>query len=85
MYVFNCSEFKMAFEGRWTRNTHPRNYPSNIWSTKFSDIIGASHRKYHSFWNEQDYASEGLKDLAETGRTQRLESEIKVMVRYLFK
>ncbi|CAH1113577.1 unnamed protein product [Psylliodes chrysocephalus] len=76
-----CSEakYEMAFEGRWTRNTHPRNYPSNIWSTKFSDIIGASHRKYHSFWNEQDYASEGLKDLAETGRTQRLESEIKVM------
>uniref|UniRef100_A0A6P7GNG6 Spondin-1 n=1 Tax=Diabrotica virgifera virgifera TaxID=50390 RepID=A0A6P7GNG6_DIAVI len=76
-----CSEakYEVAFEGRWTRNTHPRNYPSDIWTTKFSDIIGASHRKYHSFWNEQDYASEGLKELAESGRTQSVEDEIKEM------
>ncbi|XP_057653366.1 spondin-1-like [Diorhabda carinulata] len=74
-----CSEakYEIAFEGRWTRNTHPRNFPSDVWSTKFSDIIGASHRKSHSFWNEQQLASEGLKELAETGSTYTVESEIK--------
>lgn len=68
---------QVAFEGRWTRNTHPRNYPSDLWSTRFSDIIGASHNSLYGFWDEQEHASEGMKDLAETGNTTELESEIK--------
>lgn len=40
-----CTEakYEFAFEGLWTRNTHPKHFPTNIWTTKFSDIIGASH------------------------------------------
>lgn len=75
------SIFQVAFEGKWTRNTHPRNYPSDWWSTKFSDIIGTSHNTHYAFWNEQDYASDGMKIMAETGNTTELESEIKKNVR----
>lgn len=40
-----CSEakYELTFEGLWSRNTHPKDFPSNHWITKFSDIIGASH------------------------------------------
>lgn len=68
---------QVAFEGRWTRNTHPRNYPQDVWGTRFSNIIGASHRRRGSFWQEGDFASDGLKELARSGITKSLESELK--------
>lgn len=76
--------FQIAFEGKWIRNTHPRNYPSDWWSVKFSDIIGASHHSSYSFWDEQTIATDGMKELAETGNTTGLESEIKENVSFFF-
>lgn len=40
-----CSEakYELTFEGLWTRNTHPKDFPTNNWLTRFSDIIGATH------------------------------------------
>lgn len=40
-----CQEakYEVTFEGLWSRHTHPKDYPSNRWLTRFSDIIGASH------------------------------------------
>ncbi|CAH1962409.1 unnamed protein product [Acanthoscelides obtectus] len=80
-----CSEakYEVAFEGTWTRNTHPRHYPSDVWSTKFSDIIGASHARLHSFWKIADYASDGLKELMETESIRALESELKEMSQHI--
>nr|CAH7757591.1 unnamed protein product [Callosobruchus chinensis] len=80
-----CSEakYEVAFEGTWTRNTHPRHYPSDVWSTKFSDIIGASHARLHSFWKIADYASDGLKELMETESIKALESELKEMSQHI--
>lgn len=70
----------MTFEGLWSRNTHPKDFPLNSWLTKFSDIIGASHTVNYSFWNYGDYATEGLRQLAENGNTRNLESELKEKV-----
>ncbi|KAJ8946059.1 hypothetical protein NQ318_009184, partial [Aromia moschata] len=74
-----CQEakYEVAFEGKWTRNTHPRHFPSDQWATKFSDIVGASHQLYHAFWSYENYATEGLKELADTGVTKTLEAELK--------
>lgn len=40
-----CDEakYEVTFEGLWSRHTHPKDFPSNGWLTRFSDIIGASH------------------------------------------
>lgn len=40
-----CAEakYELTFEGLWSRNTHPKDFPSNNWLTRFSDIIGATH------------------------------------------
>ncbi|XP_044749130.1 spondin-1-like [Coccinella septempunctata] len=74
-----CDEakYELVFEGLWTRNTHPQDYPSNIWYTKFGDIVGASHGYDQSFWKYEDYASESLKILGERGDTRSLEKELK--------
>lgn len=69
--------FKLTFEGLWSRNTHPKDFPTNSWLTRFSDIIGATHAIDYRFWQYGEQASEGLRQVAERGATRMLESELK--------
>lgn len=74
-----CDEakYELVFEGRWSRHTHPKDFPANSWKTYFSDIIGASHTNEYSFWKYGEFASEGLQEVAEHGSTRTLEAELK--------
>ncbi|KAL1116134.1 hypothetical protein AAG570_005629 [Ranatra chinensis] len=75
-----CDEakYEVTFEGLWSRHTHPKDFPSNASLVpRFSDVIGASHTTSYRFWEYGGIASEGLKQLAETGSTRMLESELK--------
>jgi hypothetical protein len=78
-----CDEakYEIAFQGLWSRNTHPKDYPANMWTTKLSDVVGASHKYSKSFWSYGEVASEGLKLLAEEGNTTLLEEELKEMIK----
>lgn len=67
----------MTFEGLWSRNTHPKDFPSNSWLTRFSDIIGATHTVDYRFWQYGEIASDGLQQVAEHGATRMLETELK--------
>ncbi|XP_024941526.1 spondin-1 isoform X2 [Cephus cinctus] len=74
-----CDEakYEVTFEGLWSRNTHPKDFPSKGWTTRFSDVIGASHTVDYTFWTYYGIASEGLRQVAEIGSTRKLESELK--------
>ncbi|XP_043268705.1 spondin-1 isoform X3 [Venturia canescens] len=74
-----CDEakYEVTFEGLWSRNTHPKDFPSKGWLTRFSDVIGASHTVNYSFWEQGELASPGLRQVAECGSTRKLESELK--------
>lgn len=74
-----CDEakYELVFEGLWSRYTHPDDFPDNYWLAYFSDIIGASHSNEFRMWAPDSYATEGVRELAETGVTKKLESELK--------
>lgn len=74
-----CDEakYELVFEGLWSRYTHPDDFPENYWLARFSDIIGASHSNDFRMWQQNSLATEGVKELAETGSTRKLESELK--------
>lgn len=74
-----CDEakYEVTFEGLWSRQTHPKDFPANEWLTHFSDIIGASHSDDYRVWDYGGYASDGLRQVAEWGSTRTLESELK--------
>ncbi|KAG5337853.1 SPON1 protein, partial [Acromyrmex heyeri] len=74
-----CDEakFEVTFEGLWSRNTHPKDFPSKGWLIRFSDVIGASHTGDYRFWHHYGIASTGLRQVAEFGATRKLESELK--------
>lgn len=74
-----CDEAKYSFvfEGIWSNETHPKDYPFAIWLTHFSDVIGASHEANFSFWGENHIATDGFRFLAEFGSPTALETELR--------
>lgn len=66
----------MIFEGLWSQQTHPKDFPSTLQLTHFSDIIGCTHSKNITMWAEGQYASEGLRQVAEFGSSSIMESEL---------
>ncbi|XP_052838222.1 spondin-1 [Drosophila gunungcola] len=74
-----CDEAKYSFvfEGIWSNETHPKDYPFAIWLTHFSDVIGASHEANFSFWGENHIATAGFRSLAEWGSPTALEGELR--------
>jgi len=74
-----CDEakYEVIFEGLWSRHTHPKDYPSNEWSTEFSDLIGASHSLNYNLWKYGEVSSPPMETLAESGHTKKLEIEMK--------
>lgn len=74
-----CDEakYELVFEALWSKYTHPDEFPENGWLAKFGDIIGASHSAEFRMWQHDSYASDGVKELAETGSTKKLEAELK--------
>ncbi|KAM3968302.1 spondin-1 [Aphomia sociella] len=74
-----CDEakYEVVFEGLWSRNTHPREFPPESAHAHFSDVIGASHTAQYRVWQEGRVASNGLRRLADDGVTTALEKELK--------
>ncbi|XP_049957491.1 spondin-1-like [Schistocerca serialis cubense] len=74
-----CDEakYELAFEGLWSRHTHPKGFPDDSFLAKFSDVVGASHTPDYYFWSYGARATRGLRQLAERGFTRELEHELK--------
>lgn len=77
-----CQEakYEVVFEGLWSRNTFPNNFPDDEWKTRFSDVIGASHDNSYVLFSSEDKASEAIKELAESGNTKLVEDDLKASV-----
>ncbi|XP_050672432.1 spondin-2-like isoform X2 [Leptidea sinapis] len=73
-----CSEarYEVIFNGRWSRMTHPRYYPSRPDDNGYSYMVGASHSYDYILWQPGDKASPGLQKLAEEADISVVEREI---------
>lgn len=69
----NTVNYEVTFHAVWSEETHPDDFPSN---PHFSGLIGASHNSNVSFWKSGGLASEGIKNMAETGSKNPLTEEI---------
>ncbi|KAJ0175797.1 hypothetical protein K1T71_008956 [Dendrolimus kikuchii] len=77
-----CDEakYELSFTGIWSRNTHPRLYPENDWTPRYSDLVGASHTIDYILWSPGTEASEGFRELAEYANSSSLEAEIRAKI-----
>ncbi|XP_058979646.1 spondin-1-like [Musca domestica] len=72
-----CDEarYEITFEGMWSRNLHPKDFPAKGWLAKFSDILGAAHTSDYRFWDSGELASSAMQEFAEHGSSRGLEQE----------
>ncbi|CAD5214180.1 unnamed protein product [Bursaphelenchus xylophilus] len=71
------ADYDVEFVGIWSRETHPKEFPSLEHLTHFTDMLGASHSKRYQMWRVGDIATDGLKEIAEWGNTYNGEAEMK--------
>ncbi|KYK21357.1 hypothetical protein AYK21_04925 [Thermoplasmatales archaeon SG8-52-2] len=69
----NMITYELTFDATWSEETHPDDFPLN---PHFSGLIGATHNENIYFWREGELASEGIKNMAETGSKTPLIKEI---------
>lgn len=69
----NSATYKVTFNATWSEETHPDDFPPN---PHFSGLIGASHNDEVSFWKVGEQATDGIKNMAETGSKNPLTIEI---------
>ncbi|MCB5360279.1 spondin domain-containing protein [Vibrio lentus] len=69
----NSVSYKVTFSSNWTSTSFPTNYPSN---SHFSPLIGMTHNASASLFKTGSQASAGVEQVAETGSTNVIKSEI---------
>ena len=69
--------YRVTFDATWSAATHPVNFPSN---PHFSPLVGAVHSEQAVFWERGQIASPGIEQMAETGGTANLLSEIETVI-----
>ncbi|MEM8995068.1 MAG: spondin domain-containing protein [Acidobacteriota bacterium] len=67
----NCT---VTFDATWSEATHPTDWPGN--SAHFSPLIGATHDDQVIFWQPGEFASDGVRIVAEFGATGTFTGEI---------
>jgi len=72
------TEYLVTFKMNWNSTDFPVNYPSNA---HFSRLIGWSHRTNPSFFKSGTLASDGIRNMAETGGTSPLDEELKEFIK----
>lgn len=76
-----CDEAKydLEFIGLWSKETHPKDYPTLEHLTHFTDMLGASHSANYTMWKFGMIATDGMKEIAEWGNTYKGEQEMKAV------
>jgi hypothetical protein len=72
-----AARYRVVFDSTWTAATHPQDAPGN---PHFSPPIGATHNASVAFWRDGALASDGIRLMAEQGRTSPLDDEIRAAI-----
>ena len=75
--AIESTEYLVTFNINWNSSDFPMNYPSNA---HFSRLIGWSHDVNQPFFKIGTLASDGIKNMAETGGTSPLDDELKQLI-----
>jgi hypothetical protein len=71
------ARYRVTFDATWSAQSHPTDVPRN---PHFSRLIGGTHKSTVKFWESGALASEGIRLMAEQGRTTPLDTEIEAAI-----
>ena len=67
------AQYKITFVSGWSEETFPTDFPSN---PHYSKLVGSSHNSNYTLWKEGTKATEGFKEVAETGGVTKITEEL---------
>lgn|GEM_PF-4810736 len=67
------AQYKLTFFAEWSAISHPTDYPN---SAHFSPLIGNTHNVDGFIWGAGGIATDGIRQMAQSGATSILSSEI---------
>ena len=68
--------YAVTFDATWSAETHPDAFPAGA---HFSPLAGAAHAEGVALWAPGAAATDGLRDVAERGATDRLRAEVEAL------
>jgi len=71
------ARYKLTFNATWSAQTHPDEFPA---SAHFSGLIGMTHNGNAMLFENGEVASDGIKNMAETGNKNPLQAEIQLFI-----
>ena len=72
----STARYRLTFDATWSETTHPTNFPGP--SAHFSGLIGAVHNEQIIIWENGQFATDGMEEMAETGATGSLTQELEL-------
>lgn len=69
--------YRVTLDATWSAQTHPDGFPPD---PHFSPLVGAVHNEEAWLWEADGFASDGMEQMAESGRTSPLVAEAEVFV-----
>jgi len=73
----HAAVYSVTFDATWSMATHPTMFPPN---PHFSRLIGGTHDDQVDFWSVGDFATLGIRRMAEWGSTSPLDQEIETAI-----
>ena len=71
------ARYRLTFNASWSAQTHPTEFPP---SAHFSGLIGMTHNVNAMLFTKGEFASDGIKNMAETGGKNPLDDEIQAFI-----
>lgn len=75
----SSASYTVTFASIWSATTHPNDFPPEG-IAHYSPLVGATHSADVAFWTSGEAATEGIKQMAETGQTGALSGEINAAI-----
>jgi len=75
----SSATYRVTFDATWSASTNPTDFPTDGLA-HFSPLVGATHNADVTFWASGELATEGVKQMAETGQTGALGGEVNTAI-----
>ena len=70
----STATYRVTFESTWSQSSHPIDWPGA--SAHYSPLVGGAHQTAGTMWSAGGIATPGMEQMAETGGTSVLRSEL---------
>ncbi|XP_062983486.1 spondin-2 [Elgaria multicarinata webbii] len=68
--------YSIVFTGKWSQGAFPKQYPLYRPPAQWSSVLGVAHNSDYNMWKTNEYASNGMRDFAESGEPWTLMKEV---------